>query len=410
MKKDIKTVLKNFTYLVITKGIDFVIPLLMLPFLVATLGIDGFGKLSFALAIGIYFTAIMQYGFSITAVREIARVRHDAAKLAETFSIILFASILLVFGGSVLFSGLFIIDSLASQWPLFGSTLLFIATQSLFPSWFFQGIEKMKYIAISNSMVKITYVIAVFSIVRNPEHAYLVPLLQGVAGLIGLLIAWYVIHTQRLTYLVRPKWTDITATYLKGWPAFVTQIAPTLYTNSMTFILGLQASAAVVGIFSAAARIIDIFNAIAFLLSNAFLPFLARDISQHKWVRWLLIVAGIGLSLMCYFGAFLFVPLMFNDHQESILAIVQGLSPMIFFIFLRFTYGPGYLMLVGKDKPYQYIVLVTAVLAFCGAWVSIPIWSSEAATVVMVSASAVMALLTFGYAQSIQNLVKEGAK
>ena len=83
MTKDIHRVIKNFGYLVLTKGIDFILPLVLWPFLIKALGIETFGILSFVLAVSLYFGAFMQYGFNITAVRDVARVRGDRFKLSR---------------------------------------------------------------------------------------------------------------------------------------------------------------------------------------------------------------------------------------------------------------------------------------------------------------------------------------
>jgi PST family polysaccharide transporter len=90
-----KNIIKNFTYLVITKGGDFIVPIVLLPYLVNVLGLTQFGLLSFALAIGVYFSSMMQYGYNISAVRTIARVRDDPSQLTISFSELLISSILI---------------------------------------------------------------------------------------------------------------------------------------------------------------------------------------------------------------------------------------------------------------------------------------------------------------------------
>lgn len=394
MNSDILRVLKNFIYLGLTKGIDFIVPVILLPFLVRTLGLEQFGVLSFVLAVGIYFTAIMQYGFNVTAVRDIARVRHDEQALNETFSIYLLASLAVISAASLGFAALFLTSWGQQHEMLYLATWVFCVSQALLPSWLFQGLERMKYVAITNSGIKILYVVSILFLVSEPADAFLVPLLQGLAGLIGVALAWGFIVQKSLCRFGIPPIASVWAVCRQGWPAFVTQFAPTLYTNSMTFILGLTASAKLVGIYAAATRIIDVFNALAFLLCNAFLPFLARDLSQHRWVKWLMMITGCIMLIIAYVGATWFVPLLFDNDTDRILSLVQWISPMILFIFVRFAYGPAYLMLTGAERHYQHIVVGVSALAFVIAWFVIPELAEQGAAGVLVCASGLMAVLT----------------
>ncbi len=378
----------------ITKGIDFIVPVVLLPFLVNKLGISAFGLLSFALAIGIYFSSMMQYGYNISAVRAIARVKDDFSALSTSFSALFISSICICLFFAICYLFLFFIDEIYTEFSLYLSVLFFILMQSIFPAWLFQGIEKMHFIAISNSFCKFLYLIMVLFWVNTPEDSYLVPLLQGFSWMIAIVIAIIIIIKNKLVTFIFPSWRAVKDTYIEGWSAFVTQFAPTLYANSMTFILGVFHGNVIVGIYSAAIRVIEIFNALAFLLVNAALPLLARNMKLHKWVEKVMIFAGGALGLFVFIGSNWFVPVFFTENTEQIMLLVKLSSLMIPFVFIRMAYGPAYLMLIGADKIYQNIVLGSALIGFMLAWIFVPIWSLEAAVIIMVSTSIVMALLT----------------
>ena len=109
----------NFASLFSIKGVDFLIPLFVLPYLVKTLGIDVFGLISFSIAFNMYFGAIIHYGYSITAVRDVARVRHDKAMLSKTYSEFLGVSISLLLVSFIVFTLLvLLIPSLNQYWEL----------------------------------------------------------------------------------------------------------------------------------------------------------------------------------------------------------------------------------------------------------------------------------------------------
>lgn len=148
---------------------DFIIPMLLLPLLIARLGIGTFGSLSFALAIGIYFSSLMQYGYNISAVRSIARSRDDFFLLSKSFSALLVSSILICLFFSICYLFLFMFDFIRQEFSLYASVLAFVFMQSIFPAWFFQGLEKMHFITITSGVSKLIYLLCVISWVDSPE-------------------------------------------------------------------------------------------------------------------------------------------------------------------------------------------------------------------------------------------------
>lgn len=91
-----KRLLANFASLIVLRGFQFLIPLITLPYLVRTIGLEKFGLINFALALGLYFGAVVQYGFGVTATREIARNRDDPEKLSQIYSATLFYRLYLI--------------------------------------------------------------------------------------------------------------------------------------------------------------------------------------------------------------------------------------------------------------------------------------------------------------------------
>ena len=142
---DKRRLVGNFFSLIVLRGFQFLIPLITLPYLVRTIGLDNFGLVNFALSLALYFGAVIQFGFGITATREIARNRDDKAKLSQIYSVTLTASFLLAIFSIIVFSLIvIIIDKFNQYLYLYLFTMMFVVSQSLFPIWFFHGMEKMK--------------------------------------------------------------------------------------------------------------------------------------------------------------------------------------------------------------------------------------------------------------------------
>ena len=139
-----KVVAQNFLSLLVLQGANYILPLLILPYLVRVLGAEKFGLVMFAQSLAIFLTVFVDFGFSLSGTREISLARHDKDKTGQIFLAIMFIKIILIFIALAL---LFIIVSTFSRFSIDKEVYLLsfgvVIGQALFPVWFFQGIEKM---------------------------------------------------------------------------------------------------------------------------------------------------------------------------------------------------------------------------------------------------------------------------
>ncbi|EIE1227920.1 TPA: flippase [Vibrio vulnificus] len=307
-----KSVKVNFLYLTLLQVINYVLPVVIIPFLIIKLGTEGFGIISFALATVTFFRVITSYGFDLTASREISIHREDKQKIASVFSVVLLARALL---GIVCFILLliliYIIPSIKDNAIVFLLTFLVVFGDILFPVWFFQGIEDMKYITIFRVMYKLIYSILVVVFVDNPSDVILVPLFDGLGSIISGMFSLVYIRSKFNVELIIPSISDIKDTYKKGYDVFLSKIMVVFYSSFNTFLLGVIVSPLIVGYYSVAERVYLAVRGLLNPFIQAIFPYLSRlylkDSDEYELVErkitYKLFCVLVLLSICMYFSS-----------------------------------------------------------------------------------------------------------
>ena len=176
--KDGKILAENFFSLFTLNLLGYIFPLITLPYLARVIGVDKFGELAFALSIVIYFQTFVDFGFNYTGVRDIARIRNDKNKVSRIFSTIMVTKI-----GFMLISFVLLLLCI-NLFPLFYEnrlilllTFLYIPGHILFPDWFFQAMEEMKYITLLNLLAKLLFTGLVFVFIKEKSDYIFQPIL-----------------------------------------------------------------------------------------------------------------------------------------------------------------------------------------------------------------------------------------
>ena len=172
--KDAKTVAGNFMWLSALQVASYVFPLITMPYLARIIGVEGFGKIAFAAAIMIWIQTIADWGFNLTATRDVAQNRDNPQIVSKIFSNVLWARLCLTLVSFVVLLFLvLLIPKFKENSAIILVTFLMVPGHILFPDWFFQAVERMKYITILNLAMKLFFTLAVFIFIILPAFKML---------------------------------------------------------------------------------------------------------------------------------------------------------------------------------------------------------------------------------------------
>ena len=192
--KDGKVLVENFAYLSLLQVAGYVFPLITMPYLARVIGVEGFGRIAFASAIMVWIQTVADWGFNYTATRDVAKNREDKDKVSDIFSRVFWARCLLMLFSFVLLALLvMLIPKFRENAAVIFVTFLMIPGHIMFPDWFFQAMERMKYITILNLLSKLLFTTLVFVFVKDKEDYILQPLFVSLGFVFAGMVAMYYI-------------------------------------------------------------------------------------------------------------------------------------------------------------------------------------------------------------------------
>lgn len=396
-----RRLLGNIISLYLLQGLNYLIPMALLPFLVRTLGMEQYGRIAFSQSFAQYFVLFTDYGFNFSATRYIAQNRENREAVRAYFWQVMIIKFVLMF------AGLFLLGGTVGTVPrlrhdLFFCLVAYLAVfgNVLFPQWYFQGMEKMSSISIYTGIAKLISAILIFVLVRRPGDALLsLALLSAgmvLTGLMGLSAALAKVGIRPIW----PTWIQLKTTTAEAWHLFLATASISLYTNTNVFLVGLLAGNVQAGYFSAADKLIRAIAALIFPVLQAAYPHVSRMVQSSRqqalafYARTVRIggLLGIGACLLFLCFARPLGLILFGGRGEGIIPVLRAIAP--FPALAVVTAGMGMLIFApfGFEKIYSRLLLVVGVVNVIAGLILIPIFGAFGAAVGMIVTEAFQAV------------------
>jgi PST family polysaccharide transporter len=367
-----KRLLSNFVSLTLLQGTNYILPLVTFPYLVRVLGVEYFGLLAFSTATVTYFGILTDYGFNLTATREISIHREEPEKVTEIFSsVMIIKFFLMLISFLLLLLLVFTFDKFAMHKEIYLLSFGIVVGQVIFPIWLFQGMERMQYITYLNILSKAIFTVAIFLFVKEQEDYYLVPLLTSLGAIIagiwslvlvkkrfGVTFKWQ--STQRLKYYL-----------VEGWHIFLSRIYVSLYTTTNVMLLGFFTSNTVVGYYAIAEKIVVAIGGLFDPANRTIYPYLAKKYKEHfsyfvnfiKKVSFIYFAVASLFVLIAYYFKDTIILLVSGSHNKEI-SILLG----IFLLrILTLPFGALFsnsLIIMQEKRAFMRVMNYTVILNF----------------------------------------------
>ncbi len=347
----------------------YLLALVTVPYLSRVLGPSSWGEVAFVQAFGGYLLLIVEFGFTFSATREVARHQGAKDKLSELVAGVMGAKLLLVALCLAMALGVrhFVLP-LREHPALFWAGLFRCLVQGLNVMWFYQGMERMKAAVTIDLLAKSSAVAAIFFLVRGPADSWKVLGIQGAASLLSLAGSLYLVYRD---LRFRPPRINLLVGALRGsLTTFVPRNASIMYTVGNAFILGLFAPPHVVGYYAGADRICRAILGLLGPVSDAAYPRISNlaKRSRPETQRFARLAALVLVSIGLLMGLFMFVlapqlvRVLLGKGFEPAAVVLRVFAILPPIVALRNVLGVHWMLPLDLDRPFNLIVLGAGVL------------------------------------------------
>ena len=373
--------IKNGIWLYALQAFNSILPLLTLPYIARVLSPDEYGIFSVALNYVGYIIVVVEYGFTMTGARKIA-ISKNPADDSRIFTAVLMVRGILCF----LCSAIVLLYSAINSFNIMSQCMLALMLMSvgtvLDQTWFFQGKQDMKYIAIINIVSRSISTALIFLCVKDSSDLIVYCLLYAIVTLINGVIGTGIICKKfgvRLQRLARSQLQD---EIVEGWYLFTSSFSSKVLGSLGIIFLDWFTTPYDCGIYSALYKIPTMLLLAWNPISQVLYPITSAKMGEsyetgcqfvEKLQRILLtlfVVICVILGLLAEFV----VGLLLGENYVAHYYIVYPLLGWLLVAIYNNFRGVQMLLAAGYAKEYSSCIRWSALIAALGNLVGIYFW------------------------------------
>jgi len=355
MNKEKKTIASNYFALLLIQGANFILPLITFPYLVRVLESEKYGLVIIAQSVAIFLTIIVDFGFNISATREVSNLRNNKEELSKYFWNVFFIKTLLILISFLILLFLVLtIEKFKLNPFVYIYSFGLVIGQAIFPTWFFQGIEQMKVITFMNITAKAFFTFAIFIFILSPNDYLLVPILNGLGFIISGIIGF--IYSLKFLDFYKPDIKQSVYIAKESCSLLVSNLAVSLYTSSNVLILGFFGGDVIAGVYASIEKLVIASKSIYMPLYQALFPNISKKSPEEiffliKKITIPIAILGFLITLTIVLLAKNILNFVYDDELiSSYYYILQIVGLIAFFSSLNMLFVTLYFPAIKKYK------------------------------------------------------------
>ncbi|PMK81657.1 hypothetical protein BCT91_19135 [Vibrio cyclitrophicus] len=354
-------VYKNAFFLFLMQGINYVAPLVLIPFYTNTLGVTDYANIALWLAVIQFAYIITDFGFLSFATKEIAAMSFDKIGISRFVStvyglklfVFFFVSLCVIFYGIATGASMLVVVISIST----------IFCQCYQPIWFFHGVERMKSVAVYFSTAKLLYVVLAITFVSSDTKWFLVLELWFFSQFIAFCISNYQYIEMGFKFN-KPSLKEILLLFNRSIHFFISRLSIASYTSLNVIILGFGTSHSSLASFAICDQLFKAGQSFTSPITQSLYPYLQRTKDWYIYIKMTLsslFILIIGLVFFNYSYEFLF-SFVFDNLPDDVINLVPVFLCLILINFLARNFGNPLFGPINKLHVANNSVIIGAIL------------------------------------------------
>lgn len=360
---------ENFISLGFIQGVNYVLPLVTIPFLFNQLGVEKYGLVNFSFAFVQYFIILTDFGFGLSATRFIASNRENKEAVNRYLNSACMSRLLMALVSLALLLICIFCISVLRENMLF--TIIFwgqVIGNCMNPVWFFQGMERMKYNTILHITTRVISIVPLFFIIRTPDDYLYISIFYSTGAIIAGFLSLFFIKRYFGMRFFFTSVLEIWEVTCDSSKYFFSRLSVSLFTNTNTFLLGLVCGNVAVGYYSLADKIYMALNSIYGPVNGALFPYMTKQKNLLMFKKILSYGVMFNTALLfCFYWVFPYLyPLIFDDFSKNSLCVLNILMFSNLICLPATFLGYPFLAAWGHPNYCNYTLIASSVFHLCG--------------------------------------------
>lgn len=332
----------NIVYLYLLSAAQMIFPLLTFPYLTHCLSVDTYGVVSYIRATNMYLQLFIDFGFGLSAVKEIAQSNGNKERIGIITGNVIIAKLLLAGLSFILVILLCNTVPILQQNKLFSFLSFTVVVLSIFLlDFFFRGIEEMQIISLRFVIMKGISTALTFLLVKGDTDILWIPILDIISSCIAIIFVGYEIKKYNIC-LIFSSFEAVIETIKTSFIYFLSNMATTAFNILNTMLIGIyMMDSRDIAYWSVAMTMVGAAQSLYNPVINGAYPQMAKKPSYHIIFKLLIFFMPL-VIIGCIFTFFFASRIIYSingPNYETAAYILKLLIPVLLFSFPAMLFG-----------------------------------------------------------------------
>lgn len=355
-------VLENYSFMTALSIFSALIGLIIYPYVIRMTGKDAYGTYVYALTIATFFQVLLDFGFEAPSVKAIVQARNDLNEQSGIVTCVLsLKAVFIAICGLVYTLCIFIIPFMRTHWELCLFVFIHVVALSLFPTWYFQGLKKMKMVTYINLTLRLSTIPLIFWMVHSPQDIGLYALIIMLSIVIGTMVAYIFLFKDGIRFR-RISVGRLITLLSDSVPFFATSLTCDLKSLVIKAIIKNTFGIGEVAIYDFAEKIVSIPRLFTVNINGALFPEVVNNATSSRVRRILKYERIIGILFTILIALLSYPAVMILGGKEMLDAIPVTIV-LSASIYTGLVAG-AYINFVLIPSNHYYIITINQIIAF----------------------------------------------